>query len=74
MNNRCLFCAQRTTTACCLGCRTIDRSTMFETLLTLLGKASMTSNYYDQIRTISQQIETVSLLTICSKSYSILTI
>ncbi|CAF2088218.1 unnamed protein product, partial [Rotaria magnacalcarata] len=47
---------------CCLGCRTIARSTMFETLLTLLGKASMTSNYYDQIRTISQQIETLEWL------------
>ncbi|CAF5218299.1 unnamed protein product, partial [Rotaria magnacalcarata] len=32
---------------------------MFETLLTLLGKASMISNYYDQIRTICQQIETL---------------
>ncbi|CAF5177646.1 unnamed protein product, partial [Rotaria magnacalcarata] len=35
---------------------------MFETLLTLLGKASMTSNYYDQIRTICQQIETLEWL------------
>ncbi|CAF4603569.1 unnamed protein product, partial [Rotaria socialis] len=35
---------------------------MFETLLTLLGKASMTSNYYDQIRTICQQIEILKWL------------
>ncbi|CAF3269398.1 unnamed protein product [Rotaria socialis] len=35
---------------------------MFETLLTLLGKASMTSNYYDQIRTICQQIEILEWL------------
>ncbi|CAF2144359.1 unnamed protein product [Rotaria magnacalcarata] len=35
---------------------------MFETLLTLFGKASMTSNYYDQIRTICQQIETLEWL------------
>ena len=74
MNNRCLFCTQWAAAVCCLRCRTTDISTMFETLLTLLGKASMTSNYYDQIRTICQQIQTVSLLTICSKSYSILTI
>ncbi|CAM4986395.1 unnamed protein product [Rotaria socialis] len=62
MNNRCLFCAQRTTTACCLGCRTIDRSTMFETLLTLLGKAPMVGNYYDQIKVICHQIETLEWL------------
>ncbi|CAF4629847.1 unnamed protein product, partial [Rotaria socialis] len=35
---------------------------MFETLLTSLGKASMTSNYYDQIRIICQQIETLKWL------------
>ncbi|CAF4995672.1 unnamed protein product, partial [Rotaria socialis] len=35
---------------------------MFETLLTLLGKASMTSNYYDQIMTICQQIEILEWL------------
>ncbi|CAF4952261.1 unnamed protein product, partial [Rotaria magnacalcarata] len=59
MNNRCLFCTQRSAAVCCLRCRTTDISTMFETLLTLLGKASMISNYYDQIRTICQQIETL---------------
>ncbi|CAF4622447.1 unnamed protein product [Rotaria socialis] len=62
MNNRCLFCAQRTTTACCLGCRTIDQSTMFETLLTLLGKASIVGNYYAQIKVICHQIETLEWL------------
>ncbi|CAF5205313.1 unnamed protein product, partial [Rotaria magnacalcarata] len=62
MNNRCLFCTQRSAAVCCLRCRTTDISTMFETLLTLLGKASMTSNYYDQIRTICQQIETLKWL------------
>ncbi|CAF4642776.1 unnamed protein product, partial [Rotaria socialis] len=62
MNNRCLFCTQRSAAVCCLRCRTTDISTMFETLLTLLGKASMTSNYYDQIRTICQQIETLEWL------------
>ncbi|CAF1641912.1 unnamed protein product [Rotaria magnacalcarata] len=62
MNNRCLFCTQRSAAVCCLRCRTTDISTMFETLLTLLGKASMTSSYYDQIRTICQQIETLEWL------------
>lgn len=74
MNNRCLFCTQLAATVCCSRCRTMDQSTMFETLLTFLGKASVTSNYYDQIKAICQKIETVSLLIICSKSYSILII
>ena len=74
MNNRCLFCRAAAGTVCCLRCRTTDRSTMFEILLTLLGKTSITSNYYDQIKVICQQIETVSLLILYSKSYSILII
>ncbi|CAM4811757.1 unnamed protein product [Rotaria magnacalcarata] len=35
---------------------------MFETLLTLLGKASITNSYYDQIKAICQQIETLEWL------------
>ncbi|CAF1021874.1 unnamed protein product, partial [Rotaria magnacalcarata] len=35
---------------------------MFETLLTLLGKASITNSYYDQIKFICQQIETLEWL------------
>ncbi|CAF2060651.1 unnamed protein product, partial [Rotaria magnacalcarata] len=62
MNSRCLFCTQRAVTFCCSGCRTRDRSIMFETLLTLLGKASITNSYYDQIKAICQQIETLEWL------------
>lgn len=62
MNNHCLFCTQRSSTLCCLGCRERDRSTIFEVLLTLLGKASTTIHHYDRIKAVCQQIETVSLM------------
>lgn len=59
MNTRCLFCDKNATTICCSSCREIDRSDMFEALLTLLGKATIAEDYYDQINIICQQIETV---------------
>jgi len=34
---------------------------MFEALLTLLNNATIYDNYYDQIKTICQHIETVRL-------------
>lgn len=65
MNNRCLLCTRTATTASCSSCRKIDRSTIFRTLLTLVSKASTANNYYDLIKNICQQIETVSLMRRC---------
>lgn len=61
MSNQCLFCMKWATTSCCTSCRQISRSSMFEALLTLLNKATIYDNYYDQIKTICQHIETVCL-------------
>ena len=72
MNDRCLLCTQRAATACCLVCGKKDRLTIFETLLEVLGNASVTSNYYNQMKAICQQITTVRLLLVCFKLYSII--
>ena len=74
MNNQCIFCTQWAATACCISCRAMDRSTMFAIFLTQLGKASIVDNYYDQIKALCQQMETVSLLLTCIKWYSVLMI
>ena len=47
---------------------------MFAIFLTQLGKASIVDNYYDQIKALCQQMETVSLLLTCIKWYSVLMI
>lgn len=67
MTTRCLFCEKFATTICCSNCREIDRSVMFETVLALLSKASVAEDYYDQIKIICQQIETVRSIKRCFK-------
>ncbi len=70
--NRCLFCGNHTTNSCCSSCREMSRCDMFEILLTLLGNATKVSDYYDQIKIISQKIMTVSVIVKQSKMYSLL--
>ena len=60
MDTRCLFCFQRTIAACCAGCRQMNRAQMFENLLVQLGNASDAADYFDQMKAITEQIETVS--------------
>ena len=71
MNNHCLFCTQKLLEIFYLDCREKDESTLFEFLLTPIGKASNTDNYYDQIKFICQRIETVSSLCMHSRLHSI---
>lgn len=59
MSTECLFCLQYSTEACCSHCRSINRTNMFEMLLTQLGHASTQFDYYDRIKAMCQRIETV---------------
>ncbi len=72
LNNRCLFCGNQTTMrSCCTPCSRMSRNVMFDTLLTLLGNATKFSNYYDQLKIISQEVETVSAIVKQSRLYSL---
>ena len=68
MDSQCLFCVQRTTAACCAACRQMNRAHLFENLLTRLGRASNTVNHLDQMKAITERIETVSFILIHCQS------